>query len=44
MVERGLNGKLHVETGLGHEYPEGFENKLRTALDFALNKGARTPE
>ena len=44
MVERGLNGKLQVETGLAHEYPEGFENKLRTALDFVLNEGARTPE
>ena len=44
MVERGLDGKLQVETGLGHEYPEGFENKLRTALDFVLRNGARTPE
>ena len=44
MVERGLDGKLQVETGLGHEYPEGFENKLRTALDFVLKNGARTPE
>src|SRR5437870_1456575 len=44
MVERGLNGKLQVETGLGHEYPEGFENKLRTALDFALRNSSRTRE
>ena len=44
MMEKGLDGKLQVETGLGHEYPEGFENKLRTALDFALRNSSRTRE
>jgi hypothetical protein len=40
MVEKGLEGRMHVETGLGHEYPENFGDKLRTALDFVLENGA----
>ncbi len=36
MVEKGLDGRLQIETGLGHEYPAIFGNKLRTALDFVL--------
>ncbi len=39
MVERGLDGKLLVEPGLGHQYPPGFESKLRAAVDFVLGKG-----
>jgi predicted esterase len=34
MVERGLDGKLQVEKGIGHEYPQGFDNKLRAAVEF----------
>jgi len=34
---------MQVETGLGHEYPEKFEDKLRTALDFVLENGAKMP-
>ena len=36
MVQRGLDGRLQIETGLGHEYPENFGDKLSTALDFVL--------
>lgn len=36
MVEKGLDGRMQVEPGLGHDYPEKFESKLRTALDFLL--------
>lgn len=43
MVEKGLDGKLLVETGLGHEYPHGFEDKLRTALDFVLENSTKVP-
>jgi len=43
MVEKGLDGKLQIETGLGHEYPEKFGDKLRTALDFVLENGAKVP-
>ena len=43
MVKKGLEGQMQVETGLGHEYPEKFEDKLRTALDFVLEKGAKVP-
>ena len=39
MVERGLYGKLLVEPGLGHEYPPGFESKLRESVEFVLGKG-----
>src|SRR5437660_1932889 len=41
MVEKGLDGRLQIETGLGHEYPENFRDKLRTALDFVLENRAR---
>ena len=34
MVERGLDGKLVVEPGLGHQYPDEFEGKLNRAVDF----------
>jgi predicted esterase len=34
MVDRGLDGKLQVEKGIGHEYPKGFDNKLREAVEF----------
>jgi len=42
MVKSGLDGKLVVEPGLGHQYPHGFEGKLNRAVDFALGdtKGA----
>ncbi|TMI39905.1 hypothetical protein E6H21_08000 [Candidatus Bathyarchaeota archaeon] len=43
LVEKGLDGRMQVETGLGHEYPEKFEDKLRTALDFVLENGAKMP-
>jgi len=43
MVQKGLKGRMQVETGLGHEYPEKFEDKLRTALDFVLENGAKAP-
>ncbi len=36
MVERGLDGELVVEPGLGHQYPDGFEGKLNRAVDFVL--------
>ncbi len=36
MVNRGLEGKLLVEKDLGHEYPEDFAIKLKTAVDFVL--------
>ena len=38
MLEKGLEGRLMVEPGLGHDYPEGFENKLATAADFVMGK------
>ena len=38
MVEKGLEGRLIVEPGLGHDYPEGFEDKLAAAVDFVLTK------
>jgi predicted esterase len=38
MVGRGLDGKLLVEKGIGHEYPQNFGTKLRTALDFVLGR------
>jgi len=38
MLERGLDGKLLVEPGLGHEYPEKFGDKLGVAMDFLLGK------
>jgi len=41
MVKKGLDGRLRIETGLGHEYPEDFGDKLRTAVDFILENGAR---
>jgi len=41
MVEKGLEGRMQVETGLGHEYLEKFEDKLKTALDFVLEKDAK---
>src|SRR5437660_7314133 len=44
MVQKGLEGQLQLETGLGQDYREGYETKLRTALDFVLKNGARTPE
>jgi predicted esterase len=40
MMDRGLDGKLLVEKGVGHEYPENFGTKLRRAVDFVL--GAST--
>jgi predicted esterase len=43
MVQKGLEGRMQVETGLGHEYPEKFEDRLRTALDFVLENGAKAP-
>jgi predicted esterase len=43
MVEKGLEGRMQVETGLGHEYPERFEDKLRTALDFVLENRTKVP-
>jgi predicted esterase len=43
MVQKGLEGQMQVETGLGHEYPEKFEDTLRTALDFVLENGAKMP-
>jgi predicted esterase len=36
MVEKGLDGRFQIETGLGHEYPENFGDKLRIALGFVL--------
>jgi len=41
MMKEGLDGGLQIETGLGHEYPENFGDKLRTALDFVLENGAK---
>jgi len=41
LIERGLQGKLLVEPGLGHEYPSGFESKLRAAVDFVLGTGTK---
>ncbi len=41
MVERGLDGELLVERGLGHQYPHGFESKLRGAVDFVLGTDAK---
>ena len=41
MVEKGLVGRLQIETGLAHEYPENFGNKLRTAIDFGLETGSK---
>ncbi len=38
MAERGLEGKFIIEPGLGHEYPEGFETKLGSAIDFVLGR------
>jgi len=43
MVQKGLEGQMQIEAGLGHEYPEKFEDKLRSALDFVLEKGAKVP-
>jgi predicted esterase len=43
MVQKGLEGRMQVETGLGHEYHEKLEDKLRTALDFLLENGAKSP-
>ena len=43
MVEKGLEGRMQIETGLGHEYPEKFDDKLRTALDFVLENGPEVP-
>src|SRR6266516_3160082 len=40
-VERGLDGELLVEGGLGHQYPHGFESKLRGAVDFVLGTDAK---
>ena len=41
MVERGLDGELVVEPGLGHQYPHGFEGKLNRAVDFVLGDAKR---
>jgi len=41
MVERGLDGELVVEPGLGHQYPDGFEGKLNRAVDFVLGDAKR---
>jgi predicted esterase len=41
MVGRGLDGKLIIEAGLGHEYPVGFDLKLKEAVDFVLGTSAR---
>ncbi len=41
MVERGLDGEFLVEPGLGHQYPNGFQGKLKAAVDFALGSGAK---
>ena len=43
MVEKGLDGRLQIETGLGHEYPENFGDKLSTALDFVLENRSKIP-
>jgi len=43
MVEKGLEGRMQVEIGLGHEHLEKFEDKLKTALDFVLGKDAKVP-
>ena len=43
MVQKGLEGQMQIDAGLGHEYPEKFEDKLRSALDFVLEKGAKVP-
>jgi predicted esterase len=40
MVDRGLDGKLLVEKGVGHEYPENFGTILTTAVDFVLGTSA----
>jgi hypothetical protein len=40
MVEKGLEGRLQIEGGLGHEYPVKFGNAVGTALDFVLEKGS----
>ena len=40
MVEQGLEGKLLVERGVGHEYPEDFGTKLRIAVNFVQGKPA----
>jgi len=42
MVERGLDGKLVVEPGLGHQYPDEFEGKLNRAVDFVQGDTKRT--
>jgi len=41
MVERGLDGRFLIESGLGHQYPRGFETKLRAAVDFVLGTDAK---
>jgi len=43
MVHKGLEGQMKIEAALGHEYPEKFEDKLRSALEFVLEKGAKVP-
>jgi len=37
MVDRGLECKYSVETGIGHEYPRNFGEKLAESVDFILN-------
>lgn len=41
MVEKGLDGRFQIETGLGHEYPEDFGAKLRAAIDFVLETDSK---
>lgn len=41
MVDRGLDGKLIIEPGLEHQYPNGFENKLKEAVDFVLKSSTK---
>lgn len=43
MVERGMDGRFLVEPGLGHEYPEQFESKLKTALDYVMGSSTKAP-
>ena len=37
MVDRGLDCKYTVESGIGHEYPQNFAEKLAESVGFILN-------
>jgi hypothetical protein len=38
MVNRGLECKYSVESGIGHEYPRNFEKNLAESVDFILHR------